>query len=143
MPDIPARVRFSPFLFNGVTFSTGSSAEFGQAFSLVVYLQTNALADENITSIFLTRQLSKSAITVDGNYSNLCPYFLMSNHDLDWTKVPESYEVNARYRLKTAKNGLLKAMIKRSYSRSALYDKFLIALLRTIVYARANQFMLM
>ncbi len=44
MPDLPTRGRFSPLLFNGAVFSTGGySAEFGQALSSIVALNTVAL----------------------------------------------------------------------------------------------------
>jgi hypothetical protein len=52
MPDLPSRGRFSPFMFNGVMFSTGGySAEYGQALSSVLELKTPGLFDENITSL--------------------------------------------------------------------------------------------
>jgi hypothetical protein len=54
MPDLPTRGRFSPLLFNGAVFSTGGySAEFGQALSSVVALNTTALEPENKSSISL------------------------------------------------------------------------------------------
>ncbi|MFW5699700.1 MAG: hypothetical protein ACOCXS_02200 [Bacteroidota bacterium] len=46
--------RFSPFLFNGIMFSTGGySAEYGQALSSVLELKTPALFDEDIVSVNL------------------------------------------------------------------------------------------
>jgi len=48
MPDLPTRGRFSPLLFNGSVFSTGGySAEFGQALSSIVSLNTTALEPED------------------------------------------------------------------------------------------------
>jgi hypothetical protein len=54
MPDLPTRGRFSPILFNGAVFSTGGySAEYGQALSSIVSLNTTALEPESKSSIAL------------------------------------------------------------------------------------------
>lgn len=54
MPDLPARSRFMPFMFNGIMFSTGGySAEYGQALSGILELKTPGLFDENLTSLSL------------------------------------------------------------------------------------------
>ncbi len=51
-PDLPTRGRFSPLLFNGAVFSTGGySAEYGQALSSIVALNTTALVPKDISSI--------------------------------------------------------------------------------------------
>ena len=50
--NIPARGRYSPFLFKGITFSTGGySAEFGQALSGVLELNTINEPDQEKTDI--------------------------------------------------------------------------------------------
>ena len=50
--NIPTRGRFSPFLFKGITFSTGGySAEYGQALSGVLLLNTTDLPDQEKTDI--------------------------------------------------------------------------------------------
>jgi len=47
MPDLPTRSRFSPVLFKGTAFSTGGfSAEYGDALSSVINLNTVGLAEE-------------------------------------------------------------------------------------------------
>ena len=97
MPDLPARGRFSPFMFNGVMFSTGGySAEYGQALSSVLELKTPGLFDEDVTSVSLmnvgvglshTVRNLNSAYTVEANYNNLTPYFLMAKYSL-WSRSP-------------------------------------------------------
>lgn len=130
MPDIPARGRFSPFLFNGIMFSTGGySAEFGQALSSVLELNTEGLAEESLTSISLlnvgaglgyTHRFNNSSMTVEANYNNLLPFFTMAKHNLDWDKVPESFSGQIRYRKKTGNEGMIKSFLSYSNSTSRL-----------------------
>ncbi|MES2412127.1 MAG: carboxypeptidase-like regulatory domain-containing protein, partial [Bacteroidota bacterium] len=52
--NLPTRGRFSPFLFSGISFSTGGySAEYGEALSSVLLLNTQDEADQNKTEISL------------------------------------------------------------------------------------------
>ncbi len=130
MPNLPARGRFVPFMFNGVMFSTGGySAEYGQAMSSVLELQTPGTFDESVTSIGLmnvgaslghTHKGARSAISAEGSYNNLTPYFLMAKHELDWKKIPESFNGRLNYRQNIGKNGLLKADATYSNSSSQL-----------------------
>ncbi len=130
MPDIPARGRFSPFLFNGIMFSTGGySAEYGQALSSVLELNTEALASETLTSVSLlnvgaglghTQRFENSSITLEADYNNLAPFFAMAAHNLDWEKVPESYSGQIRYRKKAGREGMIKSFLSFSNSTSRL-----------------------
>jgi hypothetical protein len=53
-PDIATRGRFAPSLFSGVMFSSGGySAEYGQALSSVLVLNSNDLAAEDVTGVSL------------------------------------------------------------------------------------------
>lgn len=129
-PDLPSRGRFTPFMFDGVIFSTGGySAEFGQALSSVLELKTPGLFDETLTSLSImnvgfglshTQRGLKSAISAEANYNNLVPYFLMAKHELDWIKIPESLNGNLKCRLKIGKTGLLKTYAGYNYSSSRL-----------------------
>lgn len=60
--ELPTRGRFSPFLFSGISFSTGGySAEYGEALSSVLLLNTQDEADHNKTDIsFMTVGLGLS-----------------------------------------------------------------------------------
>ena len=130
MPDIPARGRFSPFLFNGIMFSTGGySAEYGQALSSVLELNTEALAEESLASVSLlnvgaglgyTHRFDNSSVTLEADYSNLAPFFAMVKHNLDWDKVPEGFSGQARYRKKAGKEGMIKSFLSYSNSGSRL-----------------------
>lgn len=131
MPDIPARGRFSPFLFNGILFSTGGySAEYGQALSSVLELNTEGLAEESLTSISLlnvgaglghTQRFPNSSITLEADYNNLTPFFAMAQHNLDWEKAPESISGQLRFRKKAGNEGMIKSFLSYSGSHSVLH----------------------
>ena len=82
--NIPARGRYSPFLFDGISFSTGGySAEYGEALSSVLLLNTVDEPDQNKTDIGImsvggslghTRKWEKSSLSLSTSYINLVPY---------------------------------------------------------------------
>lgn len=75
--NLPTRGRFSPFLFSGISFSTGGySAEYGEALSSVLLLNTQDEPDQNKTEISLmtvglgignTQKWKKSSLSVNAN----------------------------------------------------------------------------
>ncbi|RYU75841.1 TonB-dependent receptor [Hymenobacter persicinus] len=86
LSGVPARGRFAPNLFKGMAFSTGGySAEYGQALSAVVVLNSEDLAPETQTgitalslgSVGLSHQHrgERSSVAVSGDYMNMRPYF--------------------------------------------------------------------
>ncbi len=130
MPDLPSRGRFSPFLFEGTVFSTGAySAEYGQALSSVLILNTKGIADKSSTEINLlsvgagashTIAREKMSLTLSADYQNLTPYFSLIKQDVDWEKAPESYNGNIIFRKKTSKTGMIKSYLSGSLSESRL-----------------------
>lgn len=115
--NTPTRSRFSPFLFNGVSFSTGGySAEYGEALSSVLSLNTNNEAVQNQTDISImtvglglgkTQKWNKQSVTFNLAYINLGPYQKIVPQNLDWNKPVQSGggEIVYRYQFK---KGLLK-----------------------------------
>lgn len=97
--NIPTRGRYSPFLFDGITFSTGGySAEFGQALSSVLLLNTIDEADQNKTDMSLmtlgggighTQKWDRSSLSVNASYINLAPYDALFPDRNDWKKPVE------------------------------------------------------
>ncbi|MEM9887259.1 MAG: TonB-dependent receptor [Bacteroidota bacterium] len=124
--NLPARGRFSPFLFKGTTFSTGGySAEYGQALSSALLLNTQDLATENITSISLmtvgaglahTQAWEESSLAVSLDYTNLAPYNSLLPANIHFKKPFESLNGQVIYRKKTSETGLLKAFVNISGS---------------------------
>ncbi|CAM3662861.1 TonB-dependent receptor [Flavobacterium gelidilacus] len=115
--NVPTRGRFSPFLFDGITFSTGGySAEYGDALSSVLLLNTidEPLQDQTDISIMTvgaglgkTKKWEKSSITFNTSYINLAPYQAIIPQNLDWNKPVEVFSGESIFRTKI-KKGLLK-----------------------------------
>ena len=98
--NVPSRGRFSPFLFSGISFSTGGySAEYGEALSSVLLLSTTDEASEEKTDISLmtvglglanTQIWDKNSVTFNTSYINLAPYQKAIPQNLDWNKPFQS-----------------------------------------------------
>jgi hypothetical protein len=92
--NIPTRGRYSPFLFDGITFSTGGySAEYGQALSSVLLLNTIDEPDQDKTDIGImsvggslgnTQKWDKSSVSVSASYINLAPYIALFPDRNEW-----------------------------------------------------------
>lgn len=118
VPDISQRGRFNPFIFQGTYFSTGGySAEYGDALSSALVLNTIALPSESHTEISLmslgagighNERFDKSSLGIFLNYTNLNPYNNITEQNIDWNKSVISYQASLIYRLKTSETGLLK-----------------------------------
>lgn len=115
--NIPTRGRYSPFLFDGITFSTGGySAEYGEALSSVLLLNTIDEPDQNKTDISvmsvggalgLTRKWERSSLSISTSYINLAPYIALFPDRNDWEEPFQGVAGEAVYRYKTD-NGLFK-----------------------------------
>jgi len=118
--NLPTRGRFSPFLFSGISFSTGGySAEYGEALSSVLLLNTIEEPDQNRTDISLmtvglglsnTQKWDKSSLSVNASYVNLAPYQVAVPQAVDWNKPYESLSGETVYRYKF-NNGTLKTYL--------------------------------
>lgn len=118
--NIPSRGRFSPFLFDGITFSTGGySAEYGQALSSVLLLNTINEPDQTKTNISLmtvgaglghTQKGEKSSISLSANYINLAPYLELvpNNPNANFNEPYQNLAGEAIFR-QQFQSGLLKA----------------------------------
>lgn len=115
--NIPARGRFSPFLFSGISFSTGGySAEYGEALSSVLLLNTQDDPDQDKTEMALmtvglglgnTQKWKKSSLTLNANYTNLAPYQVLIPQNVEWNSPFQSLSGETVYRY-NFNNGILK-----------------------------------
>ncbi|MEH6407909.1 MAG: TonB-dependent receptor, partial [Leeuwenhoekiella sp.] len=115
--NAPTRGRYSPFLFDGITFSTGGySAEYGQALSSVLLLNTIDEPDQEQTDVSImsvglglghTEKWKESSLSVNTSYMNLTPYFELFPSRNNFTTPYQTFSGEAVFRQKT-KNGLLK-----------------------------------
>lgn len=136
VPNVPARNRFSPFLFKGTMFSTGGySAEYGQALSSALILQTEDLAPKNNTGLSLmsiggglshTQRWKNTSASLSGSYSNLAPYFALLPQNIDWIKAPQSGGAELILRHQTKQEGMFKlyGSTNRSVMRMNYPDAF-------------------
>lgn len=124
--NVPTRGRFSPFLFSGISFSTGGySAEYGEALSSVLLLNTIDEPVQEQTDISLmtvglglsnTQKWSKSSLSINTAYIDLAPYQLAVPQAVDWNRPYQSLSGEAVYRYKF-EDGLLKVYTAFDASR--------------------------
>ena len=115
--NVPTRGRFSPFLFSGMSFSTGGySAEYGEALSSVLLLNTQDEATEEKTDISLmtvglglanTQKWGNNSLSFNTAYINLEPYQKVFPQRADWNKPFQSLSGEAVYR-HSFTNGMFK-----------------------------------
>ena len=106
--NVPTRGRFSPFLFSGMSFSTGGySAEYGEALSSVLLLNTIDEPVQESTQISMmtvglglanTQKWNKNSLTVNTAYMNLEPYQAMIPQNVKWNKPFQSLSGESVYR---------------------------------------------
>lgn len=124
--NIPTRGRYSPFLFKGITFSTGGySAEYGQALSSVLLLNTIDKPDQEKTDLsFMTVGLGvgntqiwgKNSLSVNTSYINLAPYQEAFPDRNKWNKPVQSANGEMIYRHSFKDDSLLKIYGAFSYT---------------------------
>lgn len=131
-PNTPSRGRFLPFMFKGTSFSTGGySAEYGQALSSALVLNSKDKADINQTDIGLLSLGADIAQTIAGErsswtgklqYTNVSPYFGMISQRVDWSSAPKSLEGSTAFRQQVGKDGMLKFFGNFNHSNLAMYN---------------------
>lgn len=124
--NIPTRGRFSPFLFKGISFSTGGySAEYGQALSSVLSLNTiDEPVEEKTDLAFMTvglgvgntQKWEKSSFSINTSYINLTPYLEAFPDRNTWKKPIQAASGEMVYRYKLKNDGLLKLYGAFSYT---------------------------
>jgi len=120
VPNIAQFSRFSPFIFKGTVFSTGGySALYGQALSSALILESIDLPEQSSANIGITvlsgsagfQQLSKkknSSWGINYSYTDLSLAFALIKQRQDFSKVPVYHNLDANFRIKTSKTGMLK-----------------------------------
>ena len=147
--NLPTRGRFSPFLFSGISFSTGGySAEYGEALSSVLLLNTQDESDQNKTDISFmtvglglsnTQKWKKSSLSVNTAYIDLAPYQIALPQDVDWNKPFQSLSGETVYRYNFA-NGIFKAYAAFDASRFDLNQEDINQLDKVRVNLQNNNF---
>ncbi len=120
IPDIAQKSRFSPHLFEGITFNTGGySALYGDALSSVLALTSRDHPTHTSTVLALmlygvkaghdyVSPERRTSFGVDLGYSDFGPYFGWIGHRTQWLEAPVNQTANANFRQNIGENGLLK-----------------------------------
>jgi hypothetical protein len=121
VPGLKQQGRSDPFLFSGTIFSAGGySAQYGQALSSVLILNSNGIADSTLNgggihmyglTAFHTQRWQNTSIYINLNYNDLSPYYKSFNfitHNTTWASPPINKDIKIVLRHKPNENGLLK-----------------------------------
>ncbi|MFT4678198.1 MAG: hypothetical protein ACI84C_001995 [Flavobacteriales bacterium] len=132
-PNTATRGRFNPFMFSGTVFSTGGySAEYGQALSSALVLNTNGIPEQGQLNLGImsvggdiagTALWDRGAVTASLNYLNLAPYLAVVPQNYTWDKPVRSTSGAVSVRQKTGKAGMLKFYTNLSESSFTLTQK--------------------
>ncbi len=126
--NVPSRFRFSPFLFKGTFFSTGGySAEYGQALSSILQLNTYDLPARSQTDISImsvggdiSQTFRKNNTSLYGQlqYTDLSAYYALVPQKDDWDRAPRSINTTLHFKQKTHSGGSIQAY--SNFDRSKL-----------------------
>jgi len=120
VPNIAQFGRFSPFIFKGTVFSTGGySALFGQALSSALILESIDLPEQSSANVGITVlsanagyqhlcKTKKASWGFDYGYTDLSLAFTLIKQRQDFSKVPAYHNLDANFRIRTSKTGMLK-----------------------------------
>ncbi len=119
-PGLAARGRFNPFLFKGTVFSAGGySALYGQALSSALILESIDLPAQSSADFAISylaigggiqklAKNKKSSWGISYDYTDLALAFKIIKQKPDYFTVPVLHNLNANFRIKTSKTGILK-----------------------------------
>lgn len=152
MPDLPTRGRFSPLLFNGAVFSTGGySAEFGQALSSVVALNTIALETETKSNLSVmtvglqgshAKRWDNTSLALTGELIHTGLSNKIFKQNMEWLKDPVVVGSTFMFRHKTSETGMIKSFGSFSYDASSLlYNDFINSRLQEIELSNNNSYL--
>ncbi len=148
VPGVAQKGRFSPLLFKGTSFSTGGySAQYGQALSSVLLLNTQDVAQASSSTIILntagisgntTQKWDNTSLAVNANYFNLRPSFYINKQNFTYDKAPEGGGGNIIFRKKGRNDGLFKLFASYQLNVAGLQIPYLSADGRNISYSLNN-----
>ena len=130
VPDVPSRGRFSPYQFDGTLFSTGAySAEYGQALSSVLLLNTQSVPANTSTGVGLNmvgfnvvhnQALGDSTSLSAGlGYTNTRPLYKLVRQQVDWQIEPKGFNTSLNFHKKWGL-GVLKVLAQYQSGTIAL-----------------------
>jgi hypothetical protein len=131
-PGAPGRGRFLPFMFKGMSFSTGGySAEYGQALSSTLILESKDKAEITRTDLGIlsvgadvghTHTWDRGSAAAKIHYTDIRPYYRLISPGIDWIQAPVSLDGHAAFRQQSGKHGMLKVYGNYNHSDFSLYN---------------------
>ncbi len=120
------RSRFSPFLFKGINLTLGGySAEYGQALSSVLPMQTTDLSSGDKLGISFspfnfnvggTLSQKKSSISFNGDYMNMYLYNKVFPDKYNWINPYQKISAQSQYKIEFTPNSILKVYAGYDYT---------------------------
>ena len=130
--NIPSRFRFNPFLFKGAFFSTGGySAEYGQALSSVLQLDTYDLPAKSQTDVStmsvggdISQTIRKGNTSIYGQiqYTDLSGYFFLVPQKYAWDRAPNSYNSTLHFKQRFNETGTIQLYTNYDHSGMKVYQ---------------------
>jgi hypothetical protein len=131
--NVAARGRFNPFIFSGTVFTTGGySAEYGQALSSVLVMETKGIELEDEWNLGImsvgadaagTKVWEKGSITGSIGYIDLTPYNKLVPQNLEFERMPSVINASLSIRQRTSKTGLLKLYGMQSNTKYGVFQE--------------------
>lgn len=125
VPGISQRSRFAPFQFNGISFSSGGyGADYGQALSSILELNTNDLPDESTLNLGAgmggaavsgIKRWENTGLEVTAEYTNVTPFYALAETNYDIIDIPEGAAFSGRYITKVKDKGIFKTFVKHDF----------------------------
>jgi len=119
--NVPVRGRYSPFMFEGINFSTGaSSSEYAQGLSSILALNTKDVSPitkigVNASSVGMsgggTRAFEKGSVSVNLDYQNMKPYYSLFPGRLDWINPYQLFSGSSQIRFNPNQSTVFKTFI--------------------------------
>ena len=129
--NIPVRGRYSPFMFEGINFSTGASAsEYAQGLSSVLALNTKDVSPitkigVNASSVGVsgggTQAFEKGSVSVNLDYQNLKPYYSLFPSRMNWIDPYRLFSGSSQIRFNPNQRTVFKTFI--GYDRTTFIQQ--------------------
>ena len=129
--NIPVRGRYSPFMFEGINFSTGASAsEYAQGLSSVLALNTKDVSPitkigVNASSVGVsgggTQAFEKGSVSVNMDYQNLKPYYSLFPSRMNWIDPYRLFSGSSQIRFNPNQRTVFKTFI--GYDRTTFIQQ--------------------
>jgi len=129
--NVPVRGRYSPFMFEGINFSTGaSSSEYAQGLSGILALNTKDASPVtkigvNVSSVGMsgggTQAFEKGSVSVNLDYQNMKPYYALFPGRLNWINPYQLFSGSSQIRFNPNQSTVFKTFI--GYDRTTFIQQ--------------------